>query len=225
MTGASRRSEGTCSRPNTRTRWNPAATTTKRIRDRIEKRSLLEGDSGVSIATDIAIATCTVQLMNELIHFYCTPQRKFTEIQIQQHNKALNKISFLRAFIVISIELISEYHLLKMARLKRFCCDDETGEVITYQVNDETGERALINKLPKIYLVDRLSNNRQFLKFPSGCHKKNKNLKDKTLYYRSPFHVITSTFCGWCRECDMASKIGQIQDKRRYKYDYLRGAL
>ncbi|XP_023937965.1 uncharacterized protein LOC112045845 [Bicyclus anynana] len=162
---------------------------------------------------------------------------------------------------------------------ERFCCDDETGEVITYQVNDETGERALVNNLPKIYVDDRMSDNRKLLAFPTGyvnknkkfrdlkekiitganttsprmllviptllifhsfvcvilmlleiflhirCHKKNKNLKDPNLYYRSPFHVITATFCGWCRECDMASKIGQIQDKRRYKYDYLRGAI
>lgn len=167
----------------------------------------------------------------------------------------------------------------KMARIKRFCCDNETGEVITYQVNDETGEPTVSYKLPNIHLVDRLSNTQDFLAFPrervsknkkfedlkekirtganttsprmllliptlmifSGlicvvlmsleiflhirCHKKNKNLKNTNIYYRSPFHVITSTFCGWCRECDMASKIGQIQDKRRYKYDYLRGAL
>ncbi|XP_045784146.1 uncharacterized protein LOC123880200 [Maniola jurtina] len=166
-----------------------------------------------------------------------------------------------------------------MTSFKRYSCDDETGEVITYHVNDETGERAVINKLPNIYIVDRLWSTHKFLKFPRGytsktkkfqdlkekiitganttsprmllliptlmifpsvvcvilmlleiflhirCHKKNKNLKDTNLYYRSPFHVITSTFCGWCRECDMASKIGQIQDKRRYKYDYLRGAL
>nr|XP_034839843.1 uncharacterized protein LOC117995928 [Maniola hyperantus] len=166
-----------------------------------------------------------------------------------------------------------------MASLKRYSCDEETGEVITYHVNDETGERAVINKLPDIYIVDRLWSTHKFLGFTRGyvsktkkfqdlkekiitganttsprmllliptlmifpslvcvilmlleiflhirCHKKNKSLKETNLYYRSPFHVITSTFCGWCRECDMASKIGQIQDKRRYKYDYLRGAL
>lgn len=41
ITGASRRLDGTCCRPSILTRWNPAATTTSLIRERIEKRSLL----------------------------------------------------------------------------------------------------------------------------------------------------------------------------------------
>ncbi|XP_046977030.1 uncharacterized protein LOC124543056 [Vanessa cardui] len=164
-----------------------------------------------------------------------------------------------------------------MVKLKRFCCDDETGEVITYQINEETGEPSVLNKIPSIFSVKQTKNNRKFFKFPNGymsktkkfqalkekilaganttsprlfliiptlmifsslvcvilmlleillhvrCHKKNKNLKDANLYYRSPFHVITSTFCGLCRDSDMVSKIGQIQAKRRYRYDYLRG--
>lgn len=55
------------------------------------------------------------------------------------------------------------------------------------------------------------------------CHKKNKMLNDPNLYYRSPFHVVTSTFCGVCRDCDTASKIGQLQDQRRNRHDYFRG--
>lgn len=55
------------------------------------------------------------------------------------------------------------------------------------------------------------------------CHKKNKMLKEENVYYRSPFHVVTSMFCGVCRDNDMAIKIGYLQDKRRYHYDYLRG--
>lgn len=54
------------------------------------------------------------------------------------------------------------------------------------------------------------------------CHKKNKNLKNPNSVYRSPFHVVTSIFCGVCRDCDTASKIGHIQDKRKDRYDYLR---
>lgn len=162
-------------------------------------------------------------------------------------------------------------------KLKRFCCDDETGEIITYQINEETGEPSTLNKIPSIYSFKHTMKNRKFFKFPDGyisntkkfqtlkanilaganttsprlfliiptfmifpslvcvilmllemflhvnCHKKNKRLKDPNLYYRSPFHIITSTFCGLCRDSDMVFKIGQLQDKRRYRYDYLRG--
>ncbi|XP_050360818.1 uncharacterized protein LOC126780394 [Nymphalis io] len=168
-----------------------------------------------------------------------------------------------------------EINANNMVKHKRFCCDDETGEVITYQINNETGEHSILNKIPSIFSTKHTKNT--FFKFPKGyinkskkfqalkenilaganttsprlfliiptlmifpslvcvilmlletllhvrCHKKNKNLKEPNLYYRSPFHVITSTFCGLCRDSDMVSKIGQIQAKRRYRYDYLRG--
>lgn len=54
------------------------------------------------------------------------------------------------------------------------------------------------------------------------CHKKNKVLKNPQLYYRSPFHVVTSIFCAVCRECDASSKIGHLQDQRKYRYDYIK---
>lgn len=164
-----------------------------------------------------------------------------------------------------------------MASLERFSCDDETGEIITYRINDETGEPSVINKVPRIFCIDRSLNSHRLDKFPGGyvsktkkfqvlkenilagsnttsprmlliittclgfssficvilmlletflhirCHKKNKKLTDPNLYYRSPFHVITSNFCGVCRETEMASKIVQMQDKRRFRYGYLRG--
>lgn len=163
-----------------------------------------------------------------------------------------------------------------MAKLKRFCCDTETGEIITYNINEETGEPTVIHKIPSIYAGKKLRKNKKFAKFPDGymsktkkfqdlkakildganttsprlflfiptlmffpslicvmltllelilhirCHKYNRNLKDPQLYYRSPFHIITSNFCGLCRECDISSKVGQLQDKRRYRHDYLR---
>lgn len=168
-----------------------------------------------------------------------------------------------------------------MVHIMRFGCDDETGEVITYNINKETGEPA-IESHSSAYFQD--ANNTEFsdrhqkrvkaCKFPRHgysktkrfqrlkakiiagsnpvslrllllptlifspalcallmifeiflhirCHKKNKTLRDRDIYYRSPFHIITSMFCGVCRDSDAASKIGQIQDKRRNHYDCFR---
>lgn len=163
--------------------------------------------------------------------------------------------------------------------VRRFCYDDETGEIVTYDINDETGEPLLENKSPPVVNirkpVDARESEAKYMKFPRGymsktkkfqslkaniiagsnqishrlllipslmmfpglfcvilmilevflhvrCHKKNKKLEDPNLYYRSPFHVVTSTFCGVCRDCDTASKIGQLQDQRRNRYDYFR---
>lgn len=164
--------------------------------------------------------------------------------------------------------------------VRRFCYDDETGEIVTYDVNDETGEPLLENMSPPLPInlrkpLDTQEREAKYIKFPRcymsktkkfqslkaniiagsnqvshrlllipslmifpglfcvilmilevflhvRCHKKNKKLKDPNLYYRSPFHVITSTFCGVCRDCDTASKIGQLQDQRRTRYDYFR---
>lgn len=157
--------------------------------------------------------------------------------------------------------------------------DDETGETITYNVNEETGEPLLEDTSPSIDFAIRQvlkPPEEKYMKFPKGyiakskkfqslkasiiagsnqvshrlllipslmvfsnvfcvvlmllevylhvrCHKKNKLLKDPSLYYRSPFHIVTSTFCGVCRDCDTASRIGQLQDQRRSRYDYFRG--
>lgn len=46
------------------------------------------------------------------------------------------------------------------------------------------------------------------------AHKKNKALRDKGVYYRSPLHVFVSQFCGSCREKSAADKINKIQEKR-----------
>ncbi|XP_048006253.1 uncharacterized protein LOC125241701 [Leguminivora glycinivorella] len=163
-----------------------------------------------------------------------------------------------------------------MSMQKRFCCDDETGEIITYVVNDETGEptpsacpavpgpRAAAApppetiKFPKGYMSEtkkfqmlkeniiRGSNvfSPRLLLIPMAavwpallvmflmiaevfihicCHKQNKSLKDPSLYYRSPLHMLTSIFCGECRESEMSSKIGQMQDQRRFRYGYFKG--
>lgn len=45
-------------------------------------------------------------------------------------------------------------------------------------------------------------------------HKKNKALREKGVYYRSPLHLFVSQFCGSCREKNSADKINKIQEKR-----------
>ncbi|XP_013183593.1 uncharacterized protein LOC106129543 [Amyelois transitella] len=171
-----------------------------------------------------------------------------------------------------------------MSDVRQFCYDDETGEVMTYHINDETGEPLVENlrsiqsrartyrvrprfsrisrppkpvRFPKFHMAKTkqfqhlkeniLAGSNTFshrilliptvVFFPAvatillmileiylhvRCHKKNKKLKDSTMYYRSPFHVVTRTFCGVCRDCDAASKVGQLQDERRHRYDYFR---
>ncbi|XP_050683832.1 uncharacterized protein LOC126978798 [Leptidea sinapis] len=165
--------------------------------------------------------------------------------------------------------------------MEKYCFDEETGEILRYRINEETGEPLLNNKqcsdhlvreskissiygskrphknirFPKCYISkskkfqklkanilagSNTTSHRMLLIFPTfmifpslicvilllleiylhiQCHKKNKNLKDSNSYYRSPFHVVTSIFCGVCRDCDTASKIKKIQEKRLYKYN------
>lgn len=171
-----------------------------------------------------------------------------------------------------------------MSVVRRFYCDDETGEIITYLVDVETGEPCIEGGRPSTYIPpcnkstpapekptylknlpracgyqgkafetlkkDILAGSNkvsyQMLLIPTVficpallcvflmlleiylhmcCHKKNKFLKDSVLYYRSPFHVVTSIFCGVCRESDSSCKIGQLQDQRRTRYDCLRGIV
>lgn len=159
-----------------------------------------------------------------------------------------------------------------MANVRRFCCDDETGEIVTYSINQETGEplenssgcvsaspgrterfvtfrtgystnykkfqtlKANIiagsnRTSPRLFLIPTLMIFPGFLTIMIAileiylhvrCHKRNKSLKDCSLYYRSPFHMVTSIFCGVCRESETASKVGQLQDQRRHRHDYLR---
>ncbi|CAG9781770.1 unnamed protein product [Diatraea saccharalis] len=173
----------------------------------------------------------------------------------------------------------SRSYLLELANMviRASCYDDETGEVITYDVNDETGEPDMDTNIPPIYNNSRetISNAQpsRYMKFPkcymsktkkfqslkeqilSGsnkisqrllliptlaffpaymctfivllevflhvrCHMKNKRLTDTSIYYQSPFHTITSIFCGVCRDCDTTSKIGKFQEKRRRRHTF-----
>ncbi|XP_041986344.1 uncharacterized protein LOC121738394 [Aricia agestis] len=159
-----------------------------------------------------------------------------------------------------------------MSTSRRYRCDDETGEIITYEVNDETGEPRLMNSQSvmekthspnsTLFPIGPFNRSKQFQELKANilagsnttsprllliittlvfsklccvllfmlevylhlrCHEKNKLLKDPNLYYRSPFHVLTCVFCGACREQNVATKVSQMQDKRHWRYDYLRG--
>ncbi|XP_049885378.1 uncharacterized protein LOC126380157 [Pectinophora gossypiella] len=181
-----------------------------------------------------------------------------------------------------------------MSNARGFSYDDETGEVVFYNINDETGEPSMESNHPPAYTPPRHEGTSEpittspqervisppqekYTKFPKGittkskkfqslkanimagsnhvshrmlliptvvmifpgficiclaalevflhlrCHKKNKHLTDSTLYYRSPFHAVSSTFCGMCRESELAWRVAQLQDQRKYRYDYLRG--
>ncbi|XP_045490065.1 uncharacterized protein LOC123690554 [Pieris rapae] len=164
-----------------------------------------------------------------------------------------------------------------MAALDRFRCDDETGEIVMYQVNEETGEPSHHNmhksnpgqgikcprnhiKFPGGYMSktkkfqtlkenilsgSNTASHRMLLSIPTlmifpslvcvilvileiflhiSCHRKNVMLKDSNLFYQSPFHVVTSIFCGVCRDSNTASKITALQDKRRNHYNYFTGS-
>lgn len=50
------------------------------------------------------------------------------------------------------------------------------------------------------------------------CHKKNKQLSDPGLYYRSPLHIVTSEYCAYCTSQKQMDKISKIQDKRKYRH-------
>lgn len=167
-----------------------------------------------------------------------------------------------------------------MSNLRGFFCDDETGEVICYRINDETGEPVIEDNVVPVCLTskerDKKPESKKYMKFPKcymaktkkfqslkaniiagsnpisfrmlliiptvaifpallcimlfileiflhiNCHRKNKQMKNTNLFYRSPFHVVTSIFCASCRESQSSSKVGQLQDQRRYRYDYIR---
>ncbi|KAI8431168.1 hypothetical protein MSG28_001207 [Choristoneura fumiferana] len=146
--------------------------------------------------------------------------------------------------------------LATMSNIKRFCCDDETGEVITYFVNDETGEPTPVSSLA-MQSAPRATTSKT-ISFPKGYMsetKKFQNLKANIIdgsnvfsprlllipsaalcpaicmvllailelfLHVSPLHIVTSVFCGVCRECNTMTKIEQLQDERRCRYDYLK---
>lgn len=166
-----------------------------------------------------------------------------------------------------------------MPTIQRFSYDEETGEIVAYTVDSETGEARMNSQRQSdsenvVHMPSNTKLHKTPLNLPRGCgydskkmqslkediltgsnkvsyrmlliptlvicsgimsillvilevylhvrcHIKSKRLADSSLYYRSPFHVLTSHFCGVCKANDLATKVGQMQDARRSRYDFL----
>ncbi|KAF7988722.1 hypothetical protein HCN44_001295 [Aphidius gifuensis] len=54
--------------------------------------------------------------------------------------------------------------------------------------------------------------------FHTWTHHKNKSLKNSDVYFRSPFHGITSEFCARCQETTRMDKVGKIQQVRLHRF-------
>lgn len=50
------------------------------------------------------------------------------------------------------------------------------------------------------------------------AHHKNKFLKDAGVYFRSPFHGISSEFCALCQSETCMDRVGKIQQIRMHKF-------
>lgn len=50
------------------------------------------------------------------------------------------------------------------------------------------------------------------------AHKKNKRMKNKNVFYQSPFHEFISEFCVLCIEENSKDKITKLQDKKNDKF-------
>nr|XP_031828346.1 uncharacterized protein LOC116425161 isoform X2 [Nomia melanderi] len=50
------------------------------------------------------------------------------------------------------------------------------------------------------------------------AHHKNKALKNASVYFRSPFHAISSEFCGICQNETCMDRVGKMQQARLHKF-------
>ncbi|XP_035717231.1 uncharacterized protein LOC118439604 [Vespa mandarinia] len=50
------------------------------------------------------------------------------------------------------------------------------------------------------------------------AHHKNKSLKNAGVYFRSPFHAISSEFCALCQNETCMDRVGKLQQKRMHKF-------
>lgn len=50
------------------------------------------------------------------------------------------------------------------------------------------------------------------------AHHKNKTLKDANVYFRSPFHGISSEFCALCQNETCMNRVGKMQQIRMHKF-------
>lgn len=65
-----------------------------------------------------------------------------------------------------------------MSKRKRFHCDEETGEIITFQINEETGEPAIINDIENFtFNLDKNPITCSFLNLQERYVRKYKKIK------------------------------------------------
>lgn len=50
------------------------------------------------------------------------------------------------------------------------------------------------------------------------AHHKNKTLKDANVYFRSPFHGVSSEFCALCQNETCMNRVGKMQQIRMHKF-------
>ncbi|XP_076248633.1 uncharacterized protein LOC143188315 [Calliopsis andreniformis] len=50
------------------------------------------------------------------------------------------------------------------------------------------------------------------------AHHKNKTLKNASVYFRSPFHPISSEFCALCQNETCMNRVGKMQQIRMHKF-------
>ncbi|XP_034171091.1 uncharacterized protein LOC117600150 [Osmia lignaria lignaria] len=50
------------------------------------------------------------------------------------------------------------------------------------------------------------------------AHRKNKALKNASVYFRSPFHAISSEFCALCQNETCMDRVGKMQQIRMHKF-------
>ncbi|KOC61532.1 hypothetical protein WH47_05136 [Habropoda laboriosa] len=50
------------------------------------------------------------------------------------------------------------------------------------------------------------------------AHHKNKALKNANVYFRSPFHAISSEFCALCQNETCMNRVGKMQQIRMHKF-------
>lgn len=62
--------------------------------------------------------------------------------------------------------------------------------------------------------------------FHVWAHRKNKSLKNANVYFRSPFHAISSEFCAICQNETCMDRVGKMQQIRMQRFlrqcDYMK---
>lgn len=122
-------------------------------------------------------------------------------------------------------------------------CDSETGESensatmpqrTKFRINNYHGNRhccqkpltrdmspALLFLLPTLFFYPGLATLIIALlevTIHMWAHKKNKTLTNKSVYYKSPMHIVASEFCAKCRDERTMDKVGKLQDKRAHRF-------